>query len=250
MGEGKSQDWLVWGVLGLMLAAGVAALALAPGNPDGSGPPGQNRAPSARMHPANATVNLGDTVEFSGANSTDPDGSLQSFAWDFGDGSTGTGAIVSHEYQVTGALRVKLEVTDDRGAKNATTTNLWVNLNEALPPGVASWNQYTGNFPFNASFPVDPSATRIVASLQLNTSSFLGATAVVTLQDPNGAEVYAGNVSLAFGQFPSALSITIARENITVEGTWTLRVDARAAVGGQPSASVTVTGTVRVEYKP
>jgi phage baseplate assembly protein gpV len=250
MAERKSQDWLVWGVLGLMLLAGVAALALSPGTPGGPGNIGQNRSPVARISPTNASVNLGGSIEFSGANSTDPDGSVHAFAWDFGDGATGTGAIVTHQYDVTGAMRVRLEVTDDKGAKNATTTSVWVNLNQPIAPGVATWNQLTGSLPANVTFPLDPGAVRLVVTLQLNTSNPLGAKGVVSVLDPNGAALALVNQSLSPGTIPGPITITLGQDNLTVEGEWRLKVEAQPAVTGQPSVTIGFTGSIRVEYKP
>ncbi|MCX6465541.1 MAG: phytase [Pseudonocardiales bacterium] len=64
-------------------------------------------------------VQLECTLDASG--STDPDGTPVAFAWDFGDGTTGSGASVSHAYTTPGPRTVTLTVTDDRGA-TATTT--------------------------------------------------------------------------------------------------------------------------------
>ncbi len=249
MAERKSQDWLVWGVLGLMLVAGVAALAFSPGSPGGNNP-GQNKPPVASLNPKNTSVNLGQSVEFTAANSTDPDGTVASFVWDFGDGTTGTGAIISHQYDVTGALRVRLEVADDKGLKNATTTNVWVNLNQAIPFGVASWNQFTGSVAGNVSFPLDPGATKLIVSIQLNTSNPLGAQGIITVLDPGGAPVATMNETLSAGVFPGPIVITITQDNLTVEGEWKLKVEARPAVTGQPSVTIGYSGSIRVEYKP
>lgn len=249
MAERKSQDWLVWGVLGLMLVAGVAALVLSPGGGDG-GNNGQNKPPIARIAPANASVNLGGTVEFSGANSTDPDGSVKNFAWDFGDGTSGTGAVVTHQFDITGALHVKLEVTDDKGLKNSTTTSLWVNLDQNVPAGLATWNQFTGAASPNITFPVDPGAVRLVVTLQLNTSNPLGAHATVTILDRNGATVANATQSLSPGVFPPPIQITVLQDNLTTEGEWKVKVEARPAVTGQPTVTVGYQGSIRVEYKP
>ena len=249
MAERKSQDWLVWGVLGLMLVAGVAALAFSPGAPGGNNP-GQNKPPVAKISPTNASVNLGGSVEFSGANSTDPDGTLASFKWEFGDGTADNGAIVSHQYDVTGAMRVRLEVTDNKGATNATTTTVWVNLNQPIAFGVASWNQFTGSVAGNVSFPLDPGATRLIVSVQLNTSNPLGAQGVLTVLDPHGAPVATMNQTLSPGVFPGPIVITLGQDNLTVEGEWKLKVEARPAVTGQPSVTIGYSGSIRVEYKP
>ncbi|WP_237062021.1 PKD domain-containing protein [Microbulbifer zhoushanensis] len=53
---------------------------------------------------------------FDGSASTDADGSIASYAWDFGDGSNGSGVTPSHTYAVSGTYTVTLTVTDDQGA--------------------------------------------------------------------------------------------------------------------------------------
>lgn len=55
----------------------------------------------------------GQPVAFNGSGSSDPDGNALSFAWDFGDGSTGTGATPSHTYSLANNYLATLTVTDD-----------------------------------------------------------------------------------------------------------------------------------------
>ena len=55
------------------------------------------------------------SVNVDGTASTDPDGMIVSYAWDFGDGSTGTGARATHFYAVAGAYTISLTITDDYG---------------------------------------------------------------------------------------------------------------------------------------
>ncbi len=53
--------------------------------------------------------------------STDEDGSIESRAWDFGDGETSSQRNPSHTYQSAGAYEVELVVTDDDGADDSRT---------------------------------------------------------------------------------------------------------------------------------
>jgi PKD repeat protein len=50
--------------------------------------------------------------------SSDPDGSIVSRSWDFGDGDTSTSTNPSHNYAAAGTYNVTLSVTDDDGASD------------------------------------------------------------------------------------------------------------------------------------
>lgn len=67
------------------------------------------------------TVSAGQSVSFSGATSYDPDGYVTNYAWNFGDGSTGSGITASHTYKNPGIYTVTLSVTDDKGAAGTDT---------------------------------------------------------------------------------------------------------------------------------
>ena len=53
-------------------------------------------------------------------------GSACSYAWDFGDGSSGTGMIVSHEFKTANSFTVRLSVTDRRGQTSTTAATVTV----------------------------------------------------------------------------------------------------------------------------
>ncbi|GAA2422051.1 hypothetical protein GCM10010191_37140 [Actinomadura vinacea] len=57
-----------------------------------------------------------EACTFDASGSADTDGSVASYAWDFGDGRAGTGATPAHTYDAAGEYTVKLTVTDDDGA--------------------------------------------------------------------------------------------------------------------------------------
>ena len=79
--------------------------------------------------PARGMEPLG--VAFDGAASSDPNGSITSFAWDFGDGANGTGASAAHTYAVDGSYVAKLTVRDDSGA--AATASRTIIVTPAPP---------------------------------------------------------------------------------------------------------------------
>jgi PKD repeat protein len=66
------------------------------------------------------TAFTGGLVRFDASGSSDPDGQVTAYAWDFGDGTTGAGATPAHAYTVGSTYTVKLTVTDNSGSKNTT----------------------------------------------------------------------------------------------------------------------------------
>src|SRR4029077_16535730 len=77
---------------------------------------------AALNHPPTAVAggpysgNEGAAVVLNGSGSSDPDGDAITYAWAFGDGTTGTGATPSHVYADNGGYTVSLTVIDSKGA--------------------------------------------------------------------------------------------------------------------------------------
>ncbi|WP_194762622.1 PKD domain-containing protein [Microbacterium sp. UFMG61] len=92
--------------------------------------PAPNQAPVAAFTP---TV-TGLSVAVDGAASSDPDGTIQSHAWTFGDGGTATGATASHTYLAAGTFDVTLTVTDNSGTTTAVTKQVTVTAPPANQP--------------------------------------------------------------------------------------------------------------------
>ena len=55
------------------------------------------------------------TVSFNASGSNDPDGTIVSYEWSFGDGTSGSGATTIHSYLTQGTYTAVLTVTDDEG---------------------------------------------------------------------------------------------------------------------------------------
>src|SRR5206468_4409830 len=58
--------------------------------------------------------------------SSDPDGSIASYSWTFGDGATSTVQNPSHTYAAGGTYTVTLTVTDNQSATNAISHSVTV----------------------------------------------------------------------------------------------------------------------------
>ena len=134
----------------------------------------QSPVAAASATPTSGTIPL--AVAFSGSGSSDPDGSIASYAWTFGDGSSSSGVSSSHTYVSAGTYTAKLTVTDNLGAtgsKNLTITatgdvnaiNAPSGLSvSASKPGTASL-RWTDNSTNEQGFYVEraPSATGVFA---------------------------------------------------------------------------------------
>ena len=84
---------------------------------DSSTGSGTNNPPSASF----TYSCTGLTCSFNGTPSSDTDGSIASYAWDFGDGMSGAGPTPSHAYSTAGTYNVALIVTDNGGLTSQTS---------------------------------------------------------------------------------------------------------------------------------
>lgn len=72
-------------------------------------------APLASFSVGTRSPTAAQSVAFDGSSSSDPDGSIVGYAWDFGDGSHANGSNPSHVFTQPGNYRVVLTVTDNAG---------------------------------------------------------------------------------------------------------------------------------------
>lgn len=75
----------------------------------------------------------GRSITFDASRSFDIDGSIVSYAWDFGDGSNAMGMTVTHAYATPGNFTIRLIVEDNDGATASKTIEAQIILSETRP---------------------------------------------------------------------------------------------------------------------
>lgn len=180
-----------------------------------------NVAPTAAISatPTSGTVPL--TVSFSGAGSSDPDGSIAGWSWTFGDGTSATGVSTSHVYGTAGTYTAQLQVTDNGGLTATRAVTITV--------GPA---------------PVTMSVADIAMSLTVAKSGTSNAKAAVKVLDRNGLPVSGATVT---GRWSGIVSQTSASVVTGTNGvaTFTSPTASKTARG---TFTFTVTGVTRSGY--
>jgi PKD repeat protein len=196
----------------------VLASAWACGGDNGNGP---NQPPVAAFTAPSCTVNT--ACAFADA-STDPDGSIASRTWDFGDPASGSAnaaqdANPSHTFATAGTYQVKLTVTDNSGASDDVTNAVTVT------GGTGGGQAPTSSF----DLPSDP----CVAGTPCGFHS--------TSTDPDG-DITAATFSWNFGDGSAAATTPDATHTFAQAGTYTVTLNVTDTQGltGTSSQQLTV----------
>ncbi|GJM37310.1 MAG: hypothetical protein DHS20C19_06770 [Acidimicrobiales bacterium] len=97
---------------------------------------GNNQQPTALLTADQTDGPAPLTVAFDGSGSTDPDGTILQYDWDFGDGASDSGAMVTHDYPVNGTYTAELTVTDNSGGTD--TDDIIIRVGNTAPvPAIA-----------------------------------------------------------------------------------------------------------------
>jgi PKD repeat protein len=118
-----------------------------------------NVSPTANISVTNTTFEETTTVNFDASGSTDSDGSILEYTWDFGDGVKDCGMYSDHAYSIAGSYSVTLTVVDNDGASDVVTVN--ITIIEKVEPT---------NSPPAASFTVSENSVEVYTSITFNGS--------------------------------------------------------------------------------
>lgn len=167
---------------------------------NGNGPTDITDPPPTANEPPIAAFSASETggpapleVTFDAGASMDPDGEVVSYAWDFGDGATGSGERVTHVYQEPGYFVPRLTVTDDRGATDtAVDSALIVTIAPGDGEGTISgvvWHDRTGDGLREGS---DPGVAGTVVFLDLDRTGIRDPGDPFTITDHEGRYAFKG----------------------------------------------------------
>ncbi|WP_299298041.1 PKD domain-containing protein [uncultured Tateyamaria sp.] len=106
-------------------------------------------------------ASVGEAAQLDGAESTDADGIILSYLWDFGDGAIGEGQTVSYAWSAPGVYDVALTVTDDSGTASATQSTTRQIVIDAAPVANAGPDQFVtaSDVQFDGTASMDPDGT-------------------------------------------------------------------------------------------
>lgn len=88
------------------------------------------------------SAKVGQAITFDGSRSSDPDGTIQQYGWNFGDGLSAVGVRPIHDYKAEGTYEVTLTVTDNQGATSKSSTSAVI-AQDTPPPVMLKVDGYT-----------------------------------------------------------------------------------------------------------
>jgi PKD repeat protein len=111
-----------------------------------------NERPRASMTASPLSGNAPLQVMFDASASTDEDGTIEDYAWDFGDGTHGSGVTAFHRYTTPGTYTAQLTVTDDLSGQGTASADIVV---AEAPPFVRRfvWEYAGRRFDWTVSIP-------------------------------------------------------------------------------------------------
>ena len=181
-------------------------------------------------------------VGFDASASTDADGNILNWDWDFGDGSSASGESVDHTFNDPGSYTVNLTVADNDGLSDNDSLTIVV-LNQP-PVAVASSDTSTGTAPVDIQFTGDASYDQDSSGSIVAYSWNFGDGSISS--DPNPIHSYQTG-----GQINAQLTVT---DNLGETATASIALDieeppfVNRGASGELAGSGTVSGTYALTY--
>jgi len=153
------------------------------------------------------TGSEGSPVTFNGAGSSDPDGDALTYAWTFGDGTTGGGVAPTHTYIDNGTFVVTVTVTDTHGASSAPVSTTATIANVAPTVNAGANQTAAAGLPLtvNATFS-DPGINDATFSYSIDWGDGTGPT--TGTKSTAAAPIQATHVYTAAGTFVVTVTVT------------------------------------------
>lgn len=179
-----------------------------------------NEAPTAAFT-VSGNQNRLQTLTFDASASSDPEGNpLTAYEWDFGDGGTTTGQIVTHVFNSVGDFTVILTVTDGKGAVGTVQQGLAIAESLVVVPDVVGLNQAAAEAGITG-------AGLVVGNVTTQYSVPVPAGSIISQNPMPGASVIIGfavDMVLSLGPEPGVvpevvgMSQSVAQTTITAAG--------------------------------
>ena len=183
--------------------------------------PASNSSPTASFTASPPSGGVPLAVSFNASGSSDPDGSIVSCDWTFGDGGSSSGITANHIYNTVGTYTAQLTVTDDDGSTDSTTQVITVT---AAAPG--------DNNPPTASFTASPPSGGAPLAVSFNASGS---------SDPDGLIV---SYAWTFGDSESASGVTT--NHTYPVGTYTAQLTVTDNGGATDTATITISAEAHI----
>ncbi|MFD1686727.1 PKD domain-containing protein [Halobellus litoreus] len=209
----------------------------------------ENQQPSASFSVTPSDPGAGQTVSFDAAGSSDPDGSIDSYSWDFGDGTAATGATPSHTYDSSGSYTATLTVTDDDGA--TATSQQTVSVSQANQGPTASVTlsptdpEVGQTVSFDASGSSDPDGS--IASYEWNFGDGTAATGATPSHAYDSTGTYQVNLTVTDDDGATATDtteVTVEETEPTLDPSVSITQTASSSTSVQPGDTVSVETTI------
>jgi PKD repeat protein len=196
-------------------------------------PQAPNQSPVASFTESAQTVSIGESIHFDGSESYDPDGSVVSYTWDFGDGTTATGIEVDHTYENDGVYTITLTVMDadaatDDATRSVTVTKTVVNISPVALFTKSAETVFSGeSIHFDASESYDSDGTIVAYSWDFGDGT---ATTGVTVEHAY-SEAGTYTVTLTVTDNDGASSLVVAETIVETETTISLAIISGIGLG-------------------